>query len=152
MANIEKIGDVAQRTVGDLTIEPTEILATINRNTKAIVAFREMVRLEKSGLGVVDDTGKLVDNISPRDLKGIHTDANVFWRLWSTISEYKKRERSEHDAKIPELTYVTKEDSLYAVIEKMATLHIHRVYVVDGDKKPIRVITQNDVMREILGK
>jgi CBS domain-containing protein len=150
--NIEKIGNVAQRTVGDFTIEPTEVLATINKNTKAIVAFREMVRLEKSGLGVVDDNGKLVDNISPRDLKGIHTDANVFWRLWSTIIEYKKREKSEHDAKIPDLTYVTNQDSLYTVVEKMATLHIHRVYVVDGDKKPIRVVTQNDIMREILGR
>jgi CBS domain-containing protein len=150
--NIEKIGDVAQRTVANFTIEPTEVLATINRNTKAIIAFREMVRLEKSGLGVVDDNGKLVDNISPRDLKGIHTEANVFWRLWSTISEYKKRERSDHDAKIPDLTYVTNQDSLYTVVEKMATLHIHRVYVVDGDKKPIRVVTQNDIMREILGK
>jgi CBS domain-containing protein len=150
--NIEKVGDVAQRKVADFTIEPTEVLATINKNTKAIVAFREMVRLEKSGLGVVDDNGKLVDNISPRDLKGIHTDANVFWRLWSTITEYKKRERSEHDAKIPELTYVTNQDNLYTVVEKMATLHIHRVYVVDGDKKPIRVVTQNDIMREILGR
>jgi len=64
----------------------------------------------------------------------------------------KKRERSDHDAKIPDLTYVTNQDSLYTVVEKMATLHIHRVYVVDGDKKPIRVVTQNDIMREILGK
>jgi len=151
--NIEKIGDIAQRIVCNFTIEPTELLTTINKTTKAIVAFREMVRLEKSGLGVVDDNGKLVDNISPRDLKGIHTDANVFWRLWSTITEYKKRERSEHDAKVPsELIYVTNHDSLYTVVEKMATLHIHRVYVVDGEKKPIRVITQTDIMREILGK
>jgi CBS-domain-containing membrane protein len=151
--NIEKVGLVAERKVGDFVTDPTEELETILASTKAIVAFRDMVRLEKSGLGVIDDTGKLVDNISARDLKGIHTDANVFWRLWSSISEYKKRERSEHESKVPsELVHVTRSDTLYTVVEKMAVLHIHRIYVVDSHMKPLRVITQTDILREILGK
>jgi len=151
--NIEKIGDVAKRLVKDLIVEPTEALATIRESTKAIVAFREMVRMDKSGLGVINEAGQLIDNISARDLKGIHADANVFWRLWSTVSEFKKKERMEYDKKVPhELIYVKPEESLYTVIEKMATLHIHRVYVIDRDQTPIRVITQTDILREILAK
>jgi len=151
--NIEKIGDVAKRIVKDLIIEPTETLATIRENTKAIVAFREMVRMEKSGLGVVNEAGQLIDNISARDLKGIHAEANVFWRLWSTVSEFKKKERMEYDKKVPHgLIYVKPDDTLYTVVEKMATLHIHRIYVIDRDQAPIRVITQTDILREILAK
>jgi len=151
--NIEKIGDVAKRPVKDFIVEPTEALATIRENTKAIVAFREMVRMDKTGLGVVNESGQLIDNISPRDLKGIHADANVFWRLWSTISEFKKRERSEYEKKVPsELIYVKADDSLYTVVEKMATLHVHRIYVTDRDQSPIRLITQADILREILAK
>jgi len=151
--NIEKIGDVAKRIVNDLIIEPTETLATIRENTKAIIAFREMVRMDKTGLGVVNEAGQLIDNISTRDLKGIHAEANVFWRLWSTVSEFKKKERMEYEKKIPSgLIYVKPDDTLYTVIEKMATLHIHRVYVVDRDHAPIRVITQTDILREILAK
>lgn len=151
--NIEKIGDVANRLVKDFIVEPTESLSTIRENTKAITAFRDMVRKEKSGLGVVNEAGQLIDNISPRDLKGIHADANVFWRLWSTVSEFKKRERMEYEKKVPnELIYVKPEDPLFTVVEKMATLHIHRVYVVDRDQTPIRVITQPDILREILAK
>jgi CBS domain-containing protein len=149
--NIEKIGDVADRKVKEFLIEPTEELETISNSTKAIVAFREMVRYEKSGLGVVDDSGKLIDNISARDLRGIHTDANVFWRLWSSITEFKKREKSEHD--LPShLVSVHVDDSLYTVVEKMATEHIHRVYVVNHERKPIRVIVQTDILIEIIGK
>jgi len=149
--NIEKIGDLADRKVKEFFIEPTEELETIPTSTKAIVAFREMVRYEKSGLGVVDESGKLIDNISARDLRGIHTDANVFWRLWSTITEFKKREKTEHD--LPShLVHVHQDDSLYTVVEKMATEHIHRVYVVSHDRKPIRVIVQTDILREIIGK
>lgn len=151
--NIEKIGDMSKRLVKDLIIEPTEALATIRENTKAIVAFREMVRMDKTGLGVVNEAGQLIDNISPRDLKGIHAEANVFWRLWSTVSEFKKKERMEYEKKVPhELIYVKPEDNLYSVVEKMATLHIHRVYVIDRDQTPIRVVTQTDILREILAK
>ena len=47
---------------------------------------------------------------------------------------------------------VTENDTLASVIEKMALNHIHRVYVVN-DKSgmiPQRVISQTDVLREIL--
>jgi CBS domain-containing protein len=153
--NIEKIGKNANRQVRDFVISPTEELATIKETSKAIVAFRDMVRMEKTGLAVIDDSGRLIDNISPRDLRGVHTEANVFWRLWSSVSEFKARERTEHEKKTPyEPIYVVPTDTLFTVVEKMATQHIHRVYVVDDEKhlRPQRVITQQDILREILEK
>jgi len=153
--NIEKTGKTANRQIRDFVISPSEELATIKETSRAIVAFRDMVRMEKTGLAIIDDQGKLIDNISPRDLRGIHTEANVFWRLWSTVSEFKARERIEHEKKTPnEPIYVLPMDTLYTVVEKMATQHIHRVYVVDDEKhlRPQRVITQQDVLREILEK
>jgi len=149
--NIEKIGQVAQRLVKDFLVSPFEELETINEHSKAIVAFRLMVRLDKSGLAVVDNAGKLVDNISARDLKGIHAEASVFWRLWSTITEYKRQERDDYEKKVPaQVIYVHRDDTLFTVVEKMAVLHIHRVYVVDKDRRPTQVITQTDILREIL--
>jgi len=149
--NIEKIGKVAQRQVKDFKIE-TELLVSVKNSTKTIVAFRQMVRTETSGIAIVDDHGKIIDNLSARDLRGIHTDANVFWRLWSTVSEFKKRIREE-DPKTPHgLIYVLPTDTLYTVVEKMATLHVHRIYVIDNIQscQPQRVITQTDILREIL--
>jgi len=50
--------------------------------------------------------------------------------------------------------YVLPSDTLFTVVEKMATQHIHRVYVVDDERhlRPQRVITQQDILREILEK
>jgi hypothetical protein len=37
----------------------------------------------------VDDAGKLVDEISVRDLRGMGWDATSFWRLYGTIRAFK---------------------------------------------------------------
>jgi len=45
-------------------------------------------------------------------------------------------------------------DTLYTVIELMAVKHVHHIFVVDSYEKmkPVRVISQADVMREVLGR
>jgi len=146
---------MADLQIQDFKAPPFEPVASIKASAKSILAFRELVKLEKEGLAVVDDDGRLVDNLSARDLRGIHTDATVFWRLWSPVSEYKAKVRQEFSDKTPtELLYALPTDTLYSIIEKMAKQHVHRVYVVDAPNsmKPIRVVTQTDVLREILDK
>uniref|UniRef100_A0A6B2LDC7 CBS domain-containing protein n=1 Tax=Arcella intermedia TaxID=1963864 RepID=A0A6B2LDC7_9EUKA len=151
--NIEKIGAVAETKISDFKGAESEEVSSIPPTTKAINAFREMVRTEKAGLAVVDENGKLLDNMSVRDLRGIHTDAQVFWRLWSPVNEYKEMARKEFPDKTPAaLVFVLPTDSLFTVVEKMAKLHIHRIYVVDSAESltPLRVITQTDLLKEVL--
>jgi len=153
--NIEKIGTLADMQVKDMKAEQWEVLSSVLATSKAILAFHEMVRGEKAGLAVLDEDGKLVDNISARDLRGIHYDSKVFWRLWSSVVDYKAIVRKEFPDKTPsELVYALPDDSFYSVVEKMAKMHIHRIYVVDSKQnmKPTRVITQTDILREVLFK
>jgi len=153
--NIEKIGNIADLQVKDMKSQPLEPLSSVQTSTKALFAFREMVRTNKSGLAVLDENGHLVNNFSIRDLRGIHYDAKVFWRLWSSVTDYKALVRQEFPDKTPaELIYALPNDSLYSVVEKMAKQHIHRIYVVESKEncKPIRVITQTDILREIILK
>jgi len=153
--NIEKIGSLADMQVKDLKLPPLEVLSSVHTTTKALFAFREMVRTNKSCLAVLDENGHLVNNISVRDLRGIHYDAKVFWRLWSSVADFKTLVRQEFPDKTPsELVYALPNDSLYSVVEKMAKQHIHGIYVVESkeNRKPIRVITQTDILREILFK
>jgi len=150
--NIETITTAKNLTVGSLdpSLAP---LAIINQNEKAIVAFRQMIHNDYSGLAVVDGTGKLVDNISIRDLRGFGYDANSFWRLWNPISELKSRAKVEFPNVTPEgPIFVLKTDTLETVINKLAVHRIHRLFVVDDPKsmKPIRVITQTDVLKQLL--
>lgn len=152
--NIEKIGSLANIQIDDFKIAPSEALGTLRHDAKAIDAFKEMVAENRGGVAIVK-SGKLVDNLSVRDLRGIHTDAAVFYRLWSHCIDYKDTIRKESPEKTPaDLIFATQKDTLFSVVEKMATMHIHRIYVVDAASslKPVRVITQTDILREILGK
>jgi len=45
---------------------------------------------------------------------------------------------------------VTEKDTLETVINSCATSGIHRIYVVDANKKPINVIALKDIFTEIL--
>lgn len=49
-------------------------VVAIPSTSKAIEGFKMMLDREVSGLAVVDETGRLVDNLSLRDLKGIRPD------------------------------------------------------------------------------
>jgi len=153
--NIEKIGALADHQVKELKSKACEELGSVKATAKAIVAFIDMVRTDKGGLAILDDSGKLIDNISVRDLRGIHTNATVFWRLWSSVSDFKAKVRQDFPDKTPsELIYALPTDSFYSIVEKMAKLHVHRIYVVDHKEsmKPIRVITHTDILREVLNK
>jgi len=150
--NIEKIGRAADMHVRD--IQGTDHVISVNEDTRAIVAFREMAKSGVSGLAVVDKGGKLVGNISLRDLKGIHPDAKIFWRLWNTVKVFKEKALADFPppTKITGPVAVTNDDTLSTVVEYMALKHIHRVYVVNdkASMTPQRVISQTDVLREVM--
>jgi len=153
--NIEKIGALADHQVKDLKSKASETLGVVKASTRAITAFMDMVGNDNGGLAIVDDNGRLIENLSVRDLRGIHPNATVFWRLWSAVLEYKSKVRQDYPDKTPtELIYALPNDSFYSVVEKMAKMHVHRIYVVDSKEsmKPTRVITQTDILREVIYK
>jgi CBS domain-containing protein len=150
--NLEKLGSIVDLSVSE--IKGNYRVSTISENAKAIHAFRQMSLSGLSALAVVDGAGKLVDNISLRDLKGIHPDAKIFWRLWNTVKEYKAKVLADFPPPVPITAplYVTDEHTLSNVLEKMALNHVHRIYVVDSEEsmRPVKVVSQTDLLREIL--
>jgi len=151
--NLEAIGTAAKSPVSDITSTFQQVV-TISSQSKAIIGFQTMLQHVVSGLAVVDESGRLVDNLSLRDLKGIRPDVQIFWRLWTPISEFKDKVREEFPShKIPTKPVVAIEsDPISSILEKMATQHLHRVFVVDSleSMKPMRVITQTDILRAVL--
>jgi len=150
--NIETITTAADMKVSKME-KPIMDFKTILESERAVEAFHEMGNNNLSGLGVVDTHGKLVDVIALRDLKLCSWEIDHFENLWDTVGVYKsnlKKLLPTHTP--PKLSVVVESDTLFTVVEKMATEHIHRVFVVDTMKsmKPIRVITQTDVLHQLL--
>eukprot|EP01126_Amoeba_proteus_P051857 TRINITY_DN6225_c0_g1_i2.p1 TRINITY_DN6225_c0_g1~~TRINITY_DN6225_c0_g1_i2.p1 ORF type:complete len:279 (+),score=58.43 TRINITY_DN6225_c0_g1_i2:92-838(+) len=156
--NIEKFGDYfITRHVSDLK-NRTEVVFYTLETSRTISAFRHMIAMGVYGLAVLNGTGKLVDNLSLRDLKRTHSDASMFLTLWNTVKLFKEKMRNE----APQTTatrnteagplWVLPTDTLYSVLEKMALSHVHRVYEVDSEEsmRPIGVISQTDILSLVL--
>jgi len=153
--NVEKIGRLAEKQIKDMTTPRSNVVLQCQYSSRAIVGFREMVQKGIGYLAIVDDNGRLIDNLSLRDLRGIRPDVKVFYRLWSSVAEFKEKVREEFAAQTPlSLLYAVESHTLYQVLEMMAVEHVHQVFVVDNtfSMKPIYAITQTDVLREVLGK
>jgi len=150
--NLNLIGTAANIPVRDIGSTHIPIVVQVTSQTKAIIAFQQMIERSISGIAIVDD-GRLVDNLSLRDLKGIRPDVKIFWRLWNTVADFKQKVREEFPGHhIPEKPVVVLEtDPLEMVVEAMALKHVHRVFVVDSREtmRPLRVISQTDILREI---
>ncbi len=96
-------------------------------------------------MGVIDDKGKLVDEISVRDLRGMGFEANSFWRLYGSIGQFKKSVRERY-ASVGLALVVNGDDSFATVITKMHESKMHTAWVVDKKGHPVHKISQRDVL------
>jgi len=128
-------------------------VVSINESALAISAFEKMVEREVSGLAVVDDDGKLVGNLSLRDLKLVGFDIHLFWRFYQSIKNFIVKLRKEYQEKHnrpKHIVHVTADVTLGHVLELLATNNIHRVYIVDKDTKPIGLVSLKDLLEQLL--
>jgi CBS domain-containing protein len=148
--NLDIIGDKKNKTV-NLTENYFEEVISVLDDSIAMDAFKLMVERNVSGLAVVDKEGKLVGNISLRDLKAMSTDARLFWRLFQTVHNFLLKIRHEDSGDRPRTIVTVKPtDTLETVIKKLAENRIHRVFIVDESKKPQGVISLKDILKEII--
>jgi len=92
--HMKELGSVKDRPVSDLMGNQNAVI-TISEDQPAIRAFQTMLNSNISGMGVVDANGKLVENISLRDLKAIQSDGRMFWRLNQTVKHFLEKIRKE---------------------------------------------------------
>jgi len=151
--NLGFFGDLLDVPVRDLLSDLTEQLITMKDSEMVCHAFQKMVQSKASGIGIVDFEGKLVGNVSLRDLRGIGANGENFIRLWSTIATFKQHEKRDYNAQTPKKPIVViPAESLRVLLERFYDGNLHRIYVVVSrvDDTPTHVITQLDVIRFVL--
>jgi len=148
--NLGMLGEKKNKPLSAMTSTYSKEVFSIGYKERAIDAFRMMVTKGVSGLAVLDDNGVLVNSISVRDLKTIGADARLFWRLYQTVNNFLAKEKKEFTDKPRHPIFATPQDTLEDVIKLLATKQIHRLFVVDGNHKPIGIISLKDVLLEII--
>lgn len=147
--NIDNLGTIVNMPASQLKNLKQDVI-TVRDDTIALDAFITMTNKHVSGLAVVDDSGKLVGNISLRDLKAISNDARLFWRLYQTMHNFLQKIKEENPSRPRGVVCVNMETTLKEVITKLAENKVHRIYVVDADKKPVGVASLKDILLEII--
>jgi CBS domain-containing protein len=150
--NLHRLGGKANKLVKDCQYAFKPRVLSVTEDSIAIDAFYSMVDKGVSGLAVTDGSGVLRGNLSLRDLKLISYDARLFWRLQQTVGNFLLKLRSEYAAKgrPTSLITATEKDTIGMVIRTLSENQIHRIYIVDNDKKAIGLLSLQDVLLEII--
>ena len=113
----------------------------VNPEVRAIHAFYQMWFHKVSGVAVVDGNGALLANLSVTDLKGLSQEN--FPSLLDPVLEF--NDKQVVYKKITPLT-VTPDTTFETVVLKIAATGVHRLWIVDKEKKPAGIISLTDVM------
>jgi len=142
--NIEKLGPSIQQTLTELKISHTlPSVISVSDQAPAVHAFFLMYYNKVSAVAVVDTDGKLVANISASDLRGV--SKNGLSSLLYTVKSFLLRSRD-----IPRHPLTCKLQSRLAqVIVRLGLFHLHRLWIVDGDDRPVGVVTLSDLLAKI---
>jgi CBS domain-containing protein len=121
-------------------------LALIDETTKAINAFRLMARRSLSHVAVVDNNGRLIDQICESDIRAIGTTGVNMERLELSAATFKMHCKIGGN-KTP-LVVCTGQEKLELVLGKMLQSGCSCCFVVDSytSRKPIDVITFTDIL------
>jgi len=128
-------------------------VVSVTAESTAIDAFNLMVEKNITGVAVLDKDGRLHGALSLRDMKLISYDARLFWRLQQTINNFTLKLKAEWAAKHerPHAVVTAKgANTIGEVINLLADNKIHRIFIVDDDRKPIGVASLKDLLLEIL--
>jgi len=144
--NIKELKGDTSIPLCNLSIGREPVLA-VQSTTAAIDTFRLMDNKHISGVAVVDASGCVIANTSSRDLK-IFIKSPRRSTLLLPIAKFLEEVRKDGLVEAP-VVCCSPEDTLAHAMVAIATTNVHRVYVVDASKKPLRVITLTDVMKYI---
>lgn len=90
---------------------------------------------------IIDETGKLIGNLSPSDLRFMTKS-----KLKSILLPVMEFLKVMHDGKAPEPIVCKPNDSTKSVLVKALASKIHRVWVVDEENRPLGVVSFSDII------
>jgi len=143
--HVKDLEGLATQTVHELNLG-TSPVSTMSKTARTIDAFKFMAENNISGLGICDQSKKLIGNISARDLKWV-SPMNLFNSMVKTTGAFISSAKQESMEESAPVIAVKSETHFDFVIGRMTANHIHRLYVCDKDYKPVSIISLRDFLK-----
>jgi CBS domain-containing protein len=140
-----------KETIGELGLGIRPVI-TVPLSSTALSAFQTIQEQGVSGVGVVNDAGILVGNISASDLRLIRHASHFLEKLFLSCEEFIRAVAlSRATAHIPDgpLT-ISPSFTLEEVFVKFAEVPVHRLYIVDAAGTLQGVLTLGDILNALL--
>ena len=142
-------------TAGDLM---TSTVVTVPQEMSLQGAARRLSQFQVSGAPVVDADGRCVGVISAADFirwagrvgkHGPNSPECVCeaWQIFE-LDEF-PAEGTVQSLMTPEPVFVTKITSIQRLAQMMLDAHIHRLIVVDVDRRPVGIVSSTDVLAAV---
>merc|ERR1719412_3409375 len=129
------------QSIDELGIGSYEDIYTASYDTPIIEALNKFVTKRVSALPIVDEEGKLLDIYAKFDVINLAAE-KTYNNLTVTL-----RQANEHRNEWFEGVHTCKkEDSLFSVMESIVKAEVHRLVVVDEEKKVCGVISLSDIL------
>jgi len=142
------LGPIGKKTVAEVFPNRAQVVS-IKGEEHAIEAFKLMAHYRITSVAVVDQAGALLSNLSAKDIKVIEPDA-IFTKLYKSCTEFVAATRlHEYNTHYP-MIYCKLDSTLEEVIQRLAFMRIHRIYVIDENRKPINVISLGDILNQLV--
>lgn len=147
-ANADKLGPRFEKTLQSVGLAGHVSVFSVESKDKALEAFKLISDEKLSAVGVVDENGVLIGNISSRDIRMIREDAEFIQRLYLPASAFLIKMQKTFNVPEEPIT-ATGQETVKDIILRLSQFRIHRIYVVDAEKKPQRVVSMTDLLQYV---
>eukprot|EP00045_Choanoeca_perplexa_P006181 m.52412 g.52412 ORF g.52412 m.52412 type:complete len:467 (+) comp13501_c0_seq1:65-1465(+) len=146
-ANLPRFSGVASKTMRELGFGDAGYLITINVNHPLKEAFQLIRDNNISAVPVVEDDGTICGNISARDVRLIVSSSKIYKLFGMSIRAYLDVVNAGRENKA---VVCSPDDTLEDVITSLVQSRIHRIYVVDAQNRPLRVVSLRNVLKKFV--
>ncbi|KAG9296105.1 hypothetical protein G9A89_011958 [Geosiphon pyriformis] len=148
VTHFPKIEELFPKTVRDLNIGQGTVI-TARSNSFVLDALTMMNTNGLSSIGIIDDNGMLIGNISMSDLKYVFRGYRHSL-MWKTTHQFLSHVRSHQGLEDGQDRYpvfdIRPTSTLGFTIAKLTATKAHRVWVVDERAQPIGVVSLTDIL------
>jgi len=146
--NTEQFGEILEERVEKSGIGTNHVI-TLNQDDTTYSAFRTIIEKRISGVAITDQTGKLVGNLSIKDIRLV-VDKCPNLELNTPISEFLK-DIQQVDPKLHSRPVTCEpKDAIITVVHILNASKMQSIFIVDYTGRPVGVISLGDVCKYIL--
>jgi len=124
---------------------------TINLNNFVIDAFTKICECKVSSIGIVDDSGALVGNLSANDIKRMDLSPDqlildVNEQLRNFLNIYSATQKVAKELPRFDPIFVSGDTTCEDILSLVTKNRVHVVFAVDDHKKPLKAISLSDII------